>query len=605
MKTWRVNLLIVASFLILFSAISYNLFSQSLWDGDFWWHIAAGRYIIDTGSLPEKDPFSFTSELEENKSLRPERESFILKQYWLAQVIFYLIYSHTGAKGIIILKSLLHLLLLLLIFWGLYQRGVRSYIIFVFIFLVYISATPFTGERPVLFTIIFSVITFLLLDNFLRNKNRKIYLLIPLMLLWSNMHGGFILGDVIILTFMLGELINIILKRTTYSRREILIFYSVAILSIIASSLNPNGLQAFLIAFSPKYKHFTMEIQEYQPPFIMYKEKLTHINWGYIIIISLFPLILFRIKKINFAHLLLLSGLLFMGLNALRFTIYYSAIGAIVLGSELNLLIEQLFNKKLSVEQSKRMTAGFTLAMFFSAILYFGGVVRFEGLRFKHATWYSIPEKAVDFIEENKLPGNIFNDFLIGGYLAWRLYPWKKNFIDTRGLNYTVMFEYGAIISAYYSLTQPVVPAGVEVKGKTPLWEKLLDHYDINIILMLPVDVYGYVPLLLFELLKSDKWVPIYTDYLSIIFIRNVNENKEIIKKFRRSKDDVYNTVLLQASLRAMYNKINPRYLMSIGETFFEMGRLKDALTAYEYALNRMPENASIKERIEQIRSQL
>ena len=55
----------------------------------------------------------------------------------------------------------------------------------------------------------------------------------------------------------------------------------------------------------------------------------------------------------------------------------------------------------------------------------------------------------------------------------------------------------------------------------------------------------------------------------------------------------------------ALDNKINPRSLISVGETFYKMGRLEDSLKAYKYALDRMPGDAAIKERIRQIESEL
>src|SRR4030042_2631385 len=102
---FRKKPLIILSFVILISSFFYVFISVKLFDSDFWWHISTGRYIIETGSIPDKDPFSYTASLEENKNLLPERENFILKQYWLGQVIFYLIYNYAGPKGIVILRA--------------------------------------------------------------------------------------------------------------------------------------------------------------------------------------------------------------------------------------------------------------------------------------------------------------------------------------------------------------------------------------------------------------------------------------------------------------------------------------------------------------------
>lgn len=55
-----------------------------------------------------------------------------------------------------------------------------------------------------------------------------------------------------------------------------------------------------------------------------------------------------------------------------------------------------------------------------------------------------LPSGAADFIDRYNPPGNMFNDFNHGGYLAWRFYPQRRIFIDGRVPAYTteVMNEY-------------------------------------------------------------------------------------------------------------------------------------------------------------------
>ena len=57
--------------IIFFSSLFVYYLKVNLWDYDFWWHAATGRYIVTEKHLPDKDPFSFTSELQENKNAFP------------------------------------------------------------------------------------------------------------------------------------------------------------------------------------------------------------------------------------------------------------------------------------------------------------------------------------------------------------------------------------------------------------------------------------------------------------------------------------------------------------------------------------------------------
>jgi hypothetical protein len=575
---------------------------MDLWDYDFWWHISTGRYIVAEGHLPEKDPFSFTSTMEENSNLFPERENFILKQYWLGQVIFYLLYQYTGPKGIIILRSSLYIMTLLFVLWRLQRWSVSIPVSFISIFSLFmLMMSRLTGERPVLFTILFTAVLFFILEDFKDKKDKRIFLLLPLMLLWSNLHGGFILGVVIIMIFMFCEGLKIILKRSVYTRRELTIFYIATIAALGFSFVNPTGWEAFAIAFSSKYKPFIQGIQEYDSLFVIYKERLSSINYWHVALIVLFPVVLIiRNRRLDFTHIILLSVLLIMSVSAARFEDYYGIIAVMVIGREIDIWVKDLFSKRFSEQVYGRLLNWLTLATLFSLILFMVSFFSFKSPGFNIATAYSVPERAVDFVEKNRLKGNMFNDYGYGGYLEWRLYPREKTFIDSRALNLTVMAEFSWIVRAVDSIyrTEPSPTKG-------PLWERLLSHYNINFMFLSPHDVNGTVLPIIFKLSESDKWVPVYCDPISIIFVKNTEQNRHVVERFKLSKEVIYGTLIYRSAKLALVKKVNPRPLMSLGETFYQMGRLDDAIKAYQYALKRMPESPVIKARLAQIKSEM
>lgn len=600
MENKRTNILIALAFLIVLSSFCYAFASITLFDSDFWWHISTGRYIVENRVIPDKDPFSYTEILEENKNLLPERENFLLKQYWLSQVIFFLIFDNSGAKGIIILRAIILTMVIFMILWQLKRWNTSFYIAFILIFFVYLDALRYTGERPVLFSILLTPLVFIILEHFREKKGKTIFLLLPVMLLWSNLHGGFIIGNILIVVYMTIEGIKIVLKKTSYTGPDIVIFFAATGLALALSYMNPTGWQAFSIALSPKYKFLEVGIQEYQPPFMLYLHKLSPINYGHAVLMTLFPIVLIiRNKKMDLTSLVLLSGLFVMALKTGRYSIYYSSIAAMIFGREIDPLFRSLL-AKLSDTLRPRVLSAFIVVTILSSIFFSFGIFKYHFLTLDIARGSFVPIDAVNFISENKLPGNMLNSHPFGGYLAWRLYPWKKTFIDTRWLNYTLQSEYAWITGAVETLSEKELP-----KEQTPLWKRLLNHYKINFIVIQTLDVYGTVPKLLLKLSDDEEWVPVYCEPIAVIFIKNIPENNYIIEKFRRSKDDVYNTIISIASYLAIYQEKNPKYLKTIGKTFYTMGRLEDALTAYQYALNRFPKEDGVKEMIDRIKSEL
>jgi len=596
----NLKILNLSIMVLLFTSFLFFFLLVPLWDYDFWWHIATGRYIVTEGLIPHQDIFSFTSNLAENKNHFPERENLILKQYWVAQSLFYAVFNNYGPEGIIFLRAILLVLTLLIVYRRFQESGVSFIVSFISIFLLFNISIRSTGERPVLFSILFTALTLFILENFKDKRSRNIFFLVPVMLLWSNMHGGFILGDVILMVFMLCEGLKMIVKKSSYNRHELLLFFSATGVAIVASFMNPNGWNAFLVVFSPKYEVFVRGIQESESPFHFYFNKLRPVDYNHIFVVLLFPLILLlRNKKLDLNHVILLSGFWYMSILSSRYIIFYAIIGIMIMAKETDILFTSLIKKRLSEKFYKKVQYGLIIATLCSTLIFMVAQLKKGKFEFKTATEVSVPESAVNFIQENRIEGNIFNEYAYGGYIEWKLYPWKKTFIDSRKLNYTVASEYSWVTNAVNSVTNANL-----TPGKIPLWERLLDHYEVNIVFLSPLSVEGYIPPLLFGLLESDKWVPVYIDSLSFIFVRNMEQNKDIIRQFKISDDVIYNKIILRTvELAALRN--NAEYFISLGNVFIRTGRLKDALTAYEYAIDRMPRWHPERKRFEEMKKKL
>ncbi len=580
------------SIIILFVSFAFVLLSIPVWDHDFWWHLATGRYIVETGQIPHSDPFSFTSGLSENTNLYPDREKLILSQYWLAQVLFYGLYHMFGPSGIGIMRASLLLLSIFVVYRALKARGAMPYVSYFFIFFSFLGLIKFSAERPVLFTILGSVVTFVMIDDFERNRGKAFYFLPLLMLLWSNVHGGFIVGDAIILLYVLSECVKVLLGKGSYALKEMIVFFGVTLVAVGVSGINPNGFLAVLIAFSREYTPFFSGIQEYQTPLFLYSRNLTTPDYGFIGAFAFFPIVLLlRNKKFHKTHLVLLLCLAVAAASAVRYTAFFTLIACIVLGNELSLWVKE--HQERVVISQRHLDIIFSIVMVVSSGIYLASTANLKSLRI-HDSAFTTPIRAADFIEKNHLTGNVFNSFDCGGYLAWRFYPGIKTFIDTRALNYTVMSEYSWITKTIDSIYNRELP-----KGKTPLWERLLDHYKIDLIVLAPFDVYGTVLPIVLRLIDNPQWVPIYSDTVAVIFVRDIPAYKDIIRQLRVTPEVYYNKLIIRAGLQTGFNTQNPEYMESLGDIFVKMGKEDDAIKAYEYALKRLPSDQVIRAKLD------
>jgi hypothetical protein len=110
----------------------------------------------------------------------------------------------------------------------------------------------------------------------------------------------------------------------------------------------------------------------------------------------------------------------------------------------------------------------------------------------------SYPAAAVDFIANNNLPQPIFNEYVWGGYLIWRLYP-----------NYRVSMDGRADVYG-----DDLIDEFLSVHDGEPKWRESLDRRGVRTVLVQPD-----VPLA--SLLRVDAgWQKVFEDQSSIIFVR-------------------------------------------------------------------------------------
>ena len=100
---WSRPLLLALSFGLLLA-----VFSKEISDTDFWWHLKSGQYIWQTHSLPDPDPFAYTT--ASANAAYPDEETtrhFNLTHEWFSQVLLYLLYRLAGFPGVVLGRAAL------------------------------------------------------------------------------------------------------------------------------------------------------------------------------------------------------------------------------------------------------------------------------------------------------------------------------------------------------------------------------------------------------------------------------------------------------------------------------------------------------------------
>lgn len=467
--------------------------------------------MLNQRNLLNLDPFNFTGD-----TVVHNRETVILKGYWLWQVFAALLYRFWGLYGIFVLKGVTLLLLTMGILREMHKQSVSPFLQMILTGTgLFMLVTVFPLERPHIFSFIFAT-TLLGMVAHIRLGHKPSWMILPLMVLWANLHGGFIVGDILLVLFATGAVIQ---YRTDLSRLKMLLFWSAA--GIFASFANPNGWNTLLEGFSASQQNVIQQVHEYNNSWAHFEgSKLVVLLW---LIVALHIAGLFFSRKIFWPEILISVFLIFFGLKYMRNEGFIAVSLLPMTGWYLDRAATML-----GLTQSRLLRAGSVIAL--SALFVWQLVQSVDRWKNNWPITDFFPDKMALFLRDSGLSGHLFNDYGRGGYLNWALYPKWQTFIDGRGLDLRVYDQYNVILAA----------------GKN--YEALLEQYKIDAIgLHLNTPEVRPQPLLKF-LLNNPRWTPVYLDKRFFVLARNTEKNSSAIKRFGMDKKNFLDTILL------MYN---------------------------------------------------
>jgi len=461
--------------IVLFSMIFVLAVRQSVSiDPDLWWHLKAGQQIIDTRSIPHTDDYSFTKQGSE-----------WVAHEWLSEVIMDAIYRVTGLTGLVTIFSLIIVIAL----WLTYRRcDGRPYAASIAIVLAAAASSPLFGVRPQMLTLLLASIYIAILE---RLDRPRIWWLVPLMLLWVNVHAGFALGLALIGLYIARA----VLDREWNQIRPLVI---ALLLCTAVVPLNPNGFRMFSYPYetltSPSMAAF---IQEWASPDF---HKTTYLPLA-ILLLCTFAAMALSPKRPRPGEIFLVLITALGALRSVRHIPIFSLFAAPVLAKHLWAIAKDRGWDKLLTGAEARPTG---LKLLINIILLLAPLVLavtrvwdFASHQRKYVTLRN-PVAAVEFLKSQHLPGPIYNRYGWGGYLIYQLYPEYRVYIDGRADVYGDAFFTEAM----------------KVYDGVGNWKEPLDRYGIQTVI---IDT----NVALSTALRNDnEWSNVYEDDQAVIFRR-------------------------------------------------------------------------------------
>ena len=212
-------------------------------DPDTFLHITVGQRIISTGQLIRVDPFSFTS------GGKPW-----LAHGWLFEIIMALIHKIGGLDSILLITVTILSCLYTWIAYRLIQAGIHWLVSLLIMMLAIAASSYHFHPRPLLITIVLLGWTFSRLCDFEsgRISLHKLFWLIPLYVLWTNIHGGMVGGVATIGLAVMGWSFAKLVGKDTpiHQYRQVIPLIVLVIACTLTALVNPYGIELPELWFS-------------------------------------------------------------------------------------------------------------------------------------------------------------------------------------------------------------------------------------------------------------------------------------------------------------------------------------------------------------------
>lgn len=405
-------------------AAALPAFLFPLYNPDVFWHLSAGRWMVEHAALPRVEFLSFSL---------PGRAWLDFE--WLSQLLFYGAWSAGRWRALWTVKLLLMAGCWRALDRALARQGASSEARALALGVWGVSALSWADARPELFSLLFFTIVLGRLEDIRADRAepglKTAGLFAPLFAVWASLHAGFPFALTTIAIYAVGELIR-------WRPNRALRTAALGLVGAVAALLNPYGFGPYRVA----YEHFLLRddlaryIAEWHP-----MSGANPIHWPFYAALVLCVLAAGArlaepyegtkpwTRPVPWAPLLLCGHL---GANALlhaRVSAFFGVAAA--------LFLALVFDEARGAARKAgwaALAACVLFAAWLSPRLYWKG---FFNDKF-------VPTRAAEFMARQEpalAPLRLFNQWEWGGFLAWRLRPWYRVFADGRYVFHELLRE--------------------------------------------------------------------------------------------------------------------------------------------------------------------
>ena len=440
-------------------------------DADYFWHRRTGELIVESG-LPATDPFSFTYD-----------GPWVLHE-WLGEVAIHALVSTIGEAAALVVFGLAAALAVAIPALAMSRRGVRTLPVLVAVALASVVLVSYVTIRPQALSWLLLGVLLTLLVGLSADRPRWSLWLVPLFVVWANVHGLYVIGLGIVAFYTLLTL----LRRTPMSGARGWMTGS-ALAALAASMLTPAGPAGILypLRYLEPSDWGLANIQEWQSP-----DFHDPANLGLMMLLVGLLLVAARARP-GWLVVTAVGGAA-LALLSVRNGPVAAVIALPVIASGLDAMLPASPRRRPAAARARRLmevAVAVVLAVAAAALLLPRAGTWSDTLR------RSFPVAGADELARADPDAQLLAEYGWGGYLIGRLWDGgARLFIDGRNDMYP-----DAVLADYSTL-----------RAAGEGWAALIDEYGVTAILMPPA-----APIV--EAAMTSGWCEAYRDEVQVLLL--------------------------------------------------------------------------------------
>ena len=418
-------------------AVFLGLISRiSIVDLDLFHGMALFREALQLGKLPNYDLYSYIP------TVYP-----VIHHEWGTGAILYLLTVKLGlgAAGLIALKFLLTLFIVINCYrFALQRGGEKLTFAYTAFFGMVMGWIGFTTIRAQLFTLFLLLVLLFIIEGDRKKNPWVLWLLVPLFVVWINLHGGFVVGLGLVGLYIMERFLfhwwidQDMIRAFRSVKKQLLVFF----VSCMGLFINPYGSDYLPYLLQAITLDRTDLIPEWRPVWAI-SPFLLAIYCG-ALLLTLYPLWYKKWKEM--AGLLMVLATAVAGLLHLRHIsifalLFLCYVPGYLQGTPVGDGISRLFIKNKNI-----------LALFYGTLgtlfMVYAFSNRFWELKVPTDSAANergipvYPAGAMDYLKKQGFKGNLMTPFRVGAYVSWKMYPDVKVSMDSR---FEVAYPYEAV----------------------------------------------------------------------------------------------------------------------------------------------------------------